>query len=487
MLLMNSRRIVAVTRWTFSIVALTAIIAVYREWLHVNPTTVALTLLLYILALASVWSLRLAIVTSVLATVGYNFYFLPPVDTLTIADPQNWLALFSFLATALIGSRLSRKARDEAEEARSRQRELETLFSLSRELLASENVAALMDGAPVAVVAATRARSAVLYLLEEDLLFQAGTESLSDHQRIDLRQQAKDGNGVSRIGDEARVVLKVGVKPRGVLMLRGATLSDGALEAIGSMISVSLDRARALENVAHSEAIKESERLRSLMIDSITHELRTPLTSIKGAASALLDGDVQREEDRRELLTIIDQESDRINRLVSQAVEMAQLDARQVHMTFRVVDIEEVIAGARKDCSWVEERHPVDVRIQQKAPLYADFEFLKKVLSNLLENAAKYSGEGSPIVLTTELQGNRLAVSVADKGIGIDPHEQSLIFDRFYRAPVHNQRISGTGMGLSISRSILEAHGGTLSVVSRPGEGSVFTFTLPLAAQERIA
>lgn len=484
MLLMNSRRIVAITRWTFSIVALAGIIFVYRHWLHVNPTTVALTLLLYILVLASTWSLRLAVVTSVLATLGYNFYFLPPVDTLTIADPQNWLALFSFLSTALIGSRLSQKARDEAEDARSRQRELETLFALSREMLATDNVAALIDGVPRAVVATTKARSAVLYLLDEDIMFQAGTEATSEHQRLYLRQEAQDGSGIIRTGDEVRVVLKVGVKPRGILMLRGADLSDGALEAIGTIISVSLDRAKALENVAHSEATKESERLRSLMIDSITHELRTPLTSIKGAASALLSDEIQKDEDRHELLTIIDQESDRINRLVSQAVEMAQLDARQVHMTFESVDIDDVISGAIKDVSWVEERNPIDVRIRQKEPVRADFEFLKKVLGNLLENAAKYSAEGSPIVLTAEVQGNKLAISVADKGIGIDPHEQSLIFDRFYRAPIHNQRISGTGMGLSISRSIVEAHGGSIDVVSRPGEGSVFAFTIPLAAPQ---
>lgn len=481
MLLMNSRRIIAVARWTFSIVALTGIIFVYRRWLHVNPTTVALTLLLYILVLASVWSLRLAIVTSVVATAAYNFFFLPPFFTLTIADPQNWLALFSFLTTALLGSRLSRKARDEAEEARARQRELETLFALSREMLATDSVAAFVEQAPGAVAAATRARVAVLYLLDEDVMLQAGTEHVADHERAYLRQETTDSNGVNVSSDEMRVVLKVGVKPRGILMVRGAVLSSRSLEAIGSMISVTLDRAKALENVAYNEAAKESERLRRLMIDSITHELRTPLTSIKGAASALLSGEIQREDDRRELLSIIDQESDRLNRLVSQAVEMAQLDARQVRMTFAPVDVEEIIAETRKDCAWVEDLHPVEVRIVQKALVRADSQFLKKVLANLLENAAKYSGDGSPIVVTVERKGDVLAVSVADKGIGIDQHEQSLIFDRFYRAPAHNQRISGTGMGLSISRAIMEAHGGAIDVVSRPGEGSVFTVTIPLA------
>lgn len=480
MLLMNSRRLLTLIRWTASILALAGIVLIYRRFLHVNPTTVALTLLLFILILAAQWSLRYAVVTSLLATFCYNYYFLPPVGTLTVSDPQNWLALLTFLSTAVIGSRLSQRARDEAEEARSRQRELETLFSLSREMLATDNVAELVAAVPRAIIGATHARAAVIYLIEDDRIYQAGTEQVADVERPHLRQQASQINAVEKTGDEFRVPLKVGVKPRGLLLVRGLTLSSDAMEAIGGLISVSLDRASALENVAHAEATKESERLRSLMIDSITHELRTPLTSIKGAASILLSTQIEKEEDRRELLTIIDEESDRINKLVSQAVEMSQLDAMQVHMNFERVDIEEVIKSAQEDCTWVGEHHPVEVRLQQKRDIVADQEFLKKVVSNLLENAAKYSEDQSPIVVTTTVESGFLVTSVADKGIGIDSHEQGLIFDRFYRAPMHNQRISGTGMGLSISKAIVEAHGGTMQVISRLGEGSVFSFSIPL-------
>lgn len=481
MLLMNSRRVIEIVRWITSILVLAGIVFAYRTLLHVNPTTVALTLLLFILILAARWSLRYAVVVSLLATFCYNFYFLPPIGTLTVADPQNWLALLAFLSTAVIGSRLSQRARDEAEDARCRQRELETLFRLSREMLATDNVAELVNTIPGAVVSATRARAAVLYLIEDDKIYQAGSERVGEIERPHLRQQANDLSHVEIAGDEIRVPLKVGVKPRGLFMLRGAVLSAGAMEAIGGLISVSLDRAQALEDVAHSEATKESERLRSLMIDSITHELRTPLTSIKGAASVLLTSEIQKEEDRKELLTIIDEESDRINKLISQAVEMAQLDARQVHMTFEPTDIEDILKSAREDCSWVGDDRQIDVRIEQKADISADAEFLRKVVCNLLENAAKYSAPGAPIVVTVNIEKGTLVTSVADRGIGIDPTEQGLIFDRFYRSAIHNQRISGTGMGLSISKAIVEAHGGTMNVVSRPGEGSVFSFSIPLA------
>jgi two-component system sensor histidine kinase KdpD len=182
---------------------------------------------------------------------------------------------------------------------------------------------------------------------------------------------------------------------------------------------------------------------------------------------------------------IIDEESDRINKLISQAVEMAQLDARQVQMKFEEIDIETVIRESLQDCSSVEERNPVEVRLTQNARIVADLVMLKKVVCNLVENASKYSDPGKPIVMTTIISGDDVTVSVADQGVGIDSMEQSLIFDRFYRAPEHNQKIAGTGMGLSISKAIIDAHGGVIRVVSKQGEGSVFSFTLPLAGTEK--
>jgi two-component system sensor histidine kinase KdpD len=214
------------------------------------------------------------------------------------------------------------------------------------------------------------------------------------------------------------------------------------------------------------------------MIDSITHELRTPLTSIKGAATALLAGTV-REEDSLELLTIIDEESDRLNRLVSEAVEMAQLDAQQVQMHFGPVDVGGLVDGARKTCSWVEEQHPVDLDVAGGLKVLADPVMLQKVLCNLLENAGKYSRPGAPIRVSAEQRGAKVAISVADRGAGIDPAEQALIFERFYRAHSQANGTSGTGMGLSISRAIAQAHRGDVTVTSQAGQGSVFTVTLP--------
>ncbi len=472
----------AITQWVLAFGALAGIVLVYRRWLHVNPTTVALSLLLLILLLAAKWGLRHAVVISIAATVCYNFYFLPPVGTLTISDPQNWLALLAFLATGVTGSRLSQRARDEAAEARTRQREVEVLFTLSRELLQTDNVAALVNALPKFVKKTSQAESVVLYLLDGDRLYQAGLQQVSNVEIPHLRQLALSLSGPQTSpGDETRIPLRAGVRPRGLLLLRRVKLSSESFQAIGGLVSIALDRAQALEDVAKGEAGKESERLRTLILDSITHELRTPLTSIKGAASTLLSNSEINEEDRRELLTIVDEESDRLNRLVGQAVEMAQLEAQEVHMNFTPVDLADLVQYAQESCTSVSTTHPVTVNLPTLPKVSADGGMIGKVLCNLLENAAKYSKSGSPIFLSAERKDGYVLTSVADRGIGIDPAEQSLIFDRLYRSRSQSGTTQGTGMGLAISRAIVESHHGSLTVTSQPEHGSVFTFSLPVA------
>jgi len=474
-----------VFRWSSAAVVLSGIVAVYHLWLHVNPTTVALTLLLLVLFLAARWGLRYAVTTSIAATLAYNFYFLPPIGTLTINDPENWLTIFVFLVVAVVGSRLSERAREEAEDARRRQRELEVLYGLSRQLLQTENVASLLNAISPAIMLVTRADAIVLYLLEGDRRYIAGENSAIAMDDIGLRQLAQTMPAAETVGLQARIPLRVGVKPRGLLLINGVRLSAETLEAIGGLISVSIDRAQALEDVTRGEAAKESERLRSLMIDSITHELRTPLTAIKAAASTLLSPGKLDAEGQHDLLTVIDEESDRLNQLVTEAVEMAQLDTQEVHMTFAPTAVGAVVEQALENCSSLLDAREVKVDLPALPLVMADSDFITKVLTNLVENAAKYSAAGSPIRISAERREGMVSVSVADRGVGIDLSEQSLIFERFYRASVPSQQTWGTGMGLAISRAIIDAHHGMLAVTSHLGEGSVFSFTLPVVEEGR--
>jgi two-component system sensor histidine kinase KdpD len=469
---------------------LAGIITVYHLWLHVNPTTVALTLLLLVLLLAARFGLRYAVATSIVATAAYNFYFLPPIGTFIINDPQNWIGLFAFLTVAVVGSRLSERAREEAEDARRRQRELEVLYGLSRELLQTENVAGLLNSIPSSIMLATRAFAVLLYLLEGDRRYLSGDDSTiraagMQDDDVSLRQLALTLPGPDRPRGQAscRIPLKTGVRPRGLLLMSGASFSVATMEAIGGLISISIDRAQALQSVSRADAAKESERLRSLMIDSITNELRTPLATIKTATASLLHPDGLDANLRQQLLSQVDSEVDRLNRLVAEAIEMAQLDAQEVHMTFVPAPVEAIVSDALAQSATALTDHPVRIQMPPLPPALADPAYITKVVCNLIENAAKYSAPGSPIAISAERVRDTLRVSVADRGTGIDSSEQALVFERFYRASTQARQTSGTGMGLAISRSIVEAHNGTLTVTSQLGEGSVFTFTLPVASR----
>ncbi len=460
---------------------LTGIVAVFHLWVHLNSTTVALTLLLLVLFLAARWGLRYALATSIAATVAYNYYFLRKLERLTINDPQVWLNIFAFLTVAVVGSRLSERVREEGADARRRQAELEVLYGLSRQLLQTENLPSLLNAISPAIMLVTRADAVMLYLLEGDRRYLAGDGSGIPLDDIALRQLAETLPAPeTTVSKQARIPLRVGVRPRGLLLINGVSLSVETLEAIAGLISASIDRAQALEDLTRGEASKESERLRSLMIDSITHELRTPLTAIKAAASTLLLPKPLDEAERRDLLTVINEESDRLNQLVSEAVEMAQLDTQEVHMTFAAASIGALVEKALTYCSSLLDDHEVKLDLPDLPPVKADADYITKVLTNLIENAAKYSPAGTPICISAERKDGMVSVSVADRGMGIDLSEQSLIFERFYRANVPSQQSWGTGMGLAISRAIIEAHHGVLSVTSQLGEGSVFSFTLPV-------
>ena len=213
----------------------------------------------------------------------------------------------------------------------------------------------------------------------------------------------------------------------------------------------------------------------------MTHEFRTPLTSIKASITTLLSGAHLDDQGRRELLTVIDEETDRLNRLVGEAAEMAQLDSGMFKLELVPHSIRDALQPALEDAAAALRNHPVEIVAAEGLPLVRiDLQRIREVLMHLLENAGKYSDPGVPIKVTAEVKGERLVTSVADRGPGIDSFEQSLIFEKFYRGRHQRYTAPGTGMGLAIAKVIVEAHGGTIGVVSQLGSGSVFSFSLPL-------
>jgi two-component system sensor histidine kinase KdpD len=217
------------------------------------------------------------------------------------------------------------------------------------------------------------------------------------------------------------------------------------------------------------------------LLDSVTHDFRTPLTSIKVSAQSLLGGAELDEAARRELLTVIDEESDRLNRLVGEAAEMAQLDAGALELRIESHQIHEAIQAALETSKNVLSKHVVEVKADKELPpVKIDLRRIEEVVAQLLDNAAKYSPPNTKVTIESRVEDRTLVTSVADQGLGIDEFDQALIFDKFYRGRGQRSTIQGTGMGLAIAKAIVEAHGGKMSMVSQLGKGSVFTFSLPL-------
>jgi two-component system sensor histidine kinase KdpD len=458
-----------------------AVTGVYSVLLHVNPTTVGFTFLLAVLVVAAAWGLSYAVFMAILATLAYNYFFLPPIGRFTVADPQNWVALAAFLMTAVIASNLAERARRETLNANRRRYDLERLYSLSQQLLATDNILELLNAIPARIASIFGAREAAIYLSEGNKAYYSSLAAQSPIPGDELRAVAVRGEPAGGPEKVASFVpLRLGVRSVGALGVAGGNLSREILEAVASLIAIAIERARAIEKLTHTEAARESEKLRAVLLDSVTHEFRTPLTSILASAKALLSNDPMDESGRRDLLSVINEEGERLNRLVGEAAEMAQLDAHQVELQFRPYQMREVIEGALEDASRALKEHPVEVHVPDNLPrVRMDGKRIQEVLTHLLDNAGKYSPAGTPIHITVEMQDGVLRTSVADHGPGIDEFEQGLIFEKFYRG--QKQRVvQGTGMGLAIVKAILEAHGGTVGVTSQLGHGSVFYFTLPL-------
>ena len=462
--------------------ALVAGIAVfYREALTVNATTVALSFLLAILVISTVYGMAVSVAMSIAAVCAFNYFFLPPVGRFTIADPQNWVALFAFLVVSVTASHLSTRARQQAQDASARRREIEKLYAFSQGLLESGNVIHLLNRIPVQIVDAFEVGASALLLADKQKIYRSGP--VIPHLDLDSLKAvvAREEPVVDVANSLCFVPVRMGVRPIGSLGLSGTILSRQTLEAIGTLIAVAIERARAVEQLGQTEAAREGERLRTALLDSVTHALRTPLTSIKVSVTNLLSNPSLKETQKRELLTIINEESDRLNRLVGEAAEMAQLDAGEVELRLAPHPISDVIAAALKLTKTALVSRAVHVKIPEGLPrVRVDVSRAPEVLVHLLENANQYSPHNQPITISAELNGDFLVTSVADRGNGIEDPEQSLIFEKFYRGKDQRFQVQGTGMGLPIAKAIVEAHGGSMSLTSQRGHGSVFSFTLPV-------
>ena len=472
---------ITLARYAAALAAVLAITYFYQHTHRFNVTTVAFTYLLAILGVSTLWGLYVSLFMSVVATLAYNYFFLPPVGTLTIADPQNWVALFTFLATSILASDLSTRARNQAAEANRRRHEVERLYRFSQRLLSAGNPIELLNAIPRQIVETFEIGAAALFLADKQKVYRSGMNLPQLDAAFLKAVVAREELQIDVKHSVCFAPLRLGSRILGSMGISGPVLSRESLEAMGTLIAVAVERARAIEMVGKTEAAREGERLKSALLDAITHDFRTPLTSMKASVTTLLSPARLDGGQRDELLHIINEECDRLNRLVGEAGEMARLEAGEVKLQLEPVRAEDLIAGALEICKGVLGTRPIRIELRNpELTVHADAARAKEVLVHLIQNANLYSSADQPITISAEEKDESVQFSVADHGPGIGETELGLIFDKFYRGADQRYRVQGTGMGLPIAKAIVEAHGGTIGVISQVEHGSVFSFSLPI-------
>ncbi len=448
--------------------------------LHVNSTTVALAFLLAILAVATWGSLTEAVLASFAAVLSFNYFFLPPAGTFTIADPQNWVALAAFLMTAVTASNLSATAKRRAVEASERRAEMERLYNLSRALMMGEpREAAVAKHLARQVAAVFELRAVAVFDRRTGEVDRAGPEDLPLSEArlrdVALQNTELDEKGVTALP------IRLGGGPIGSIGMFTGSVSDAALHAISNLAAISLERARTLELASRAEVARQSQELKSALLDAVAHEFKTPLTSVKAAASALLSGPA--DATTTELLTVISEEADRMTAMVSEAIDMARIEAGELRISQEPHSPAELLAAVVRKVEPGLDGRRIEVLAADALPLCsADPAMFGTVLLQLIDNAFKYSPPGSPVVVAAEASADGIVFSVSDRGPGIPEQERERVFEKFYRIPRDRQRLPGTGMGLTIAREIVQAHRGRIWVDRTP-DGSRFCFCLPQAAE----
>ena len=485
-------------------------------------------LLLYLLltfALALGLGAGPAAVGALLCFLTFNFVFIPPYYTFNVARSNNVLALFVYLGVAVVTGILVARVRMRTEEAVRAQRRTTLLYELNAALVGDVTLDQILATIVERVVNVYGAAGSRLLLPDErgELTVRARSpKTLSTRVERDSLAMAgwamehRTPAGLSTGGRRIRVPHGTSTQPppprqrRGedVLYVPIATSARcvGVLEVVGrpgggkfgeederllgtfaDQAALALERARLMEEETRAAVLVQADELKSALLSAVSHDLRTPLAAIKASSSALLDDSVPWDEaTRRELLSAIDEETDRLTLMVSNLLDLSRIEGGALRPDRDWNDLGDLVHDTVARLAGQTAGHTVTVDVPDDLPLvFLDYVEIGQVLVNLIGNAAKYTPEGTPIRVSVRRQGERVEVRVADRGPGIPADKLPRIFEGFYRAAgdgVVSNSVTGTGIGLAIVKGLVEAHGGTIRAESVEGEGTTMTFTLPVGA-----
>jgi two-component system sensor histidine kinase KdpD len=471
-------------RFAGALAGIAAITFFCANVIPLSAATAGFFYLVLIAVIAARWGLLEGAAASAAALLCFDYYFLPPLRTFAITQPASIEGFLGFLVAAVALCLLAVQSAPPGDSI-DRQKEMESLYALSRAILLMDLSRPVAKQIAYQIARVFKFPGVVLYDRGTGEILCAGPEDMPGIEDK-LREAAVQGTLFQdQTSQTVITAVRLGGDLIGSIGLRGAALSDGALHALSNLVAIGLERMRGQQAAHRAEAARQSQELKSTLLDAIAHEFKTPLTSIKAAATALLSGSVNKVLEQQELISIVDEEADRLSRLVSEAIQMARLEGEKSQVSKELHPLCALVEAALAPIRPALEGRELLVRLPQDLPLVlADSELLGLAIRQLIDNALKYAYPHTAITVAGKSVEGRALISVSDRGPGIPEADQTRIFDKFYRSPSNDRQVIGAGLGLAIARKILEVHGGEIQVQSRPGEGAEFVISLPVASQE---
>ncbi|HUL07887.1 MAG TPA: sensor histidine kinase KdpD [Candidatus Acidoferrum sp.] len=465
----------------------------------VDLDNISLVFLAAVLASAVRYGAGPSVFAALLSVACYNFFFLPPLYTFTIADPANVVALFFFMIVALLTSSLTARTRTQAVIAQRQAKTTAELYSFSKKLAGIAKLDDLLWATAHQIALMLRVEVVLLTPEDGSIAVRAGFPPEDQLDDADLAaakwcwdHNQPAGRGADTLPGAKRLFLPLRTG-RGIVGVLGINRKAPGplftpderrlLDALADQAAVAIERTQLAEDIDEARVLAETERLRSSLLTSISHDLRTPLASIIGTITSLRSfGKLYDDRTRDEMLATAQDEGERLNRFVANLLDMTRLDSGAVELKREMIDLSDVIGSALQRCGKMLAGHRVAVVLAPELPMFPlDFLLMEQVLVNLLDNAGKYAPAGSAIEISGRRDGAEVVIEVRDEGPGIPPGDLERIFDKFYRVHNGDRQRAGTGLGLAICRGFVEAQGGTITAANRTDRsGAVFTIRIPV-------